>query len=96
MGSIQTHDKERMTVTIAKKRKVTFENQMQAEVDVNRIDSIGRVIDTITYKGKIVGRDQFGNELRMQAPSGGILTFRLENIADIRQGDAMKGDESNG
>lgn len=87
---MKVHEKQQMTVTISKnKKRVTFTNQEFAEIDVNRMDDIGRVIDTITYRGKIVGRGQFGKDLRVQAANGNTLSFNLDNVADIRQGDAM-------
>lgn len=88
--SANVHVKQQMTATIAKKKRVTFAVQEMAEIDVNRKDEIDRVIDTVTYTGKIVGRDQFGKELRVQASTGNVFSFKMENIADIRQGDAMK------
>lgn len=76
---------ERMTVVISGKKKVTFINHKEAEVVVNRYDVIGRVIGTTSFKGELVGRDQFGKKLRLKSPTGSILTFDLDKVNSITQ-----------
>lgn len=78
---------ERMTVVISGKKKVTFINHKDAEVVVNRYDAIGRVIGTTSFKGELVGRDQFGKKLRLKSSTGSILTFDLDRVESIVQSE---------
>lgn len=84
---MNVHEKEQMTVTIAGRKKVTFTNHKNAEITVNRLNDIGQVVDQITFKGEIVGRDQFGKELRLKSHKGATMSFRLNLVADIKQED---------
>ena len=86
---LKSHVKETITATINGKKKISFLNHEPSEVEYFIISDLGKPKDTITFKGEILGLDQFGRELRLKTVNGAVMSFILETIVDIRQGDKL-------
>lgn len=83
---MRAHQKETITVTIHRSNKVSFVNHMPTTLKVEMVDpSTKKVVKTVDYQGEIVGRDQFGQKLRLKADNGGVLAFELDRIVSIKQ-----------